>query len=180
MLDIITGERENREIHGITGVCFEDEAEDESDFEDVESLGFQTDEVHDVLGLASDCVGNLFRISMLIRKATPRDRLAKAIQDRREPFMDQFDINYVQERYPRLARPENTWLLKRLGRAITYRRQYLRYCRVHKERLAQPWSEVTPPPPAVQLLAAQHSSWKAYPASPNWHFMELPCQNLSH
>ncbi|KAK0713235.1 hypothetical protein B0T26DRAFT_677595 [Lasiosphaeria miniovina] len=115
----------------------------ESDFEDDdrEDLGAVTDEAPDILDIASDCVGNLFRISMLIRKATPRDRFAKTLQDRRHPFMDQFDINYVQERYPRLAHPGKRWLLERLGRAITNRRQYLRYCREHKERLEQPCIE---------------------------------------
>ncbi|KAK3303684.1 uncharacterized protein B0T15DRAFT_421124 [Chaetomium strumarium] len=58
-------------------------------------------------------------------------------------FMDQFDINHVLERYPKLGKPESRWLCERLGRAITKRRQFLRYARRHKSRVAgdQEWTE---------------------------------------
>lgn len=156
MLDISSGKRENRGIGDIAGLCWDSEEDDDSDFEDVESEipGISTDEVHDILGIASDCVGNLFRISMLVRKATPRDRFVKALQGRRERFIDQFDINYVQERYPRLENPEKRWLLERLGRAITNRRQYLRYCREHKERLEQPQPDAEKSPAAIEATPA--------------------------
>ncbi|KAI1638165.1 hypothetical protein F4809DRAFT_601514 [Biscogniauxia mediterranea] len=92
-------------------------------------------EVQDLLDLniASDCIVGLLEVSLLLYKAKTRDRFMKALQDRRHPFLDQFDINYVQERFPKLARPGANWLLKR---AITNRRQYLRYCREHRERLS--------------------------------------------
>ncbi|KAI0150957.1 hypothetical protein BJ166DRAFT_378545 [Pestalotiopsis sp. NC0098] len=93
-------------------------------------------EVEDLLGIASDTIGSLLRLVILVRKATPRDRHAHALRDQHEPFTDLFDINYVRERYPKLDRPESQWLLERLGRAITIRRQFLRYFREHKERLA--------------------------------------------
>lgn len=92
----------------------------------------------DILDILSDCISSLLRISVLIQKATPRDRFAKALRDRRDPFIDQFDISYVQERYPKLAHPDKRWLVERLGRAITNRRQFIRYSREHRERLEQP------------------------------------------
>ena len=50
--------------------------------------------------------------------------------------MDDFDIAYVAERYPKLAGPDARWLCERLGRAITKRRQFLRYSRDHSRRIA--------------------------------------------
>ncbi|KAI8635553.1 hypothetical protein F5Y19DRAFT_14534 [Xylariaceae sp. FL1651] len=97
----------------------------------------EKNESQDVLDVISDCIQSLLKISILIRKATPRDRFAKALQGN-NPFIDQFDINYVAERYPKLKRPGSMWLCTRLGRAITKRRQFLRYSREHGSRIAGP------------------------------------------
>lgn len=99
-------------------------------------MTIEKDEASDILDVASECIRSLLKISILIRKATPRDRFAKALDGRENPFIDQFDINYVGERYPKLARPGSRWLRERLGRAITKRRQFLRYTREHGTRIA--------------------------------------------
>ncbi|KAK4452751.1 hypothetical protein QBC34DRAFT_29307 [Podospora aff. communis PSN243] len=124
LLEIAVGNQENRTIHADFGTS-ETERPDERD------------EAHDILGVASECIRSLLRISILIRKATPRDRFAKATAtafSRGSPFLDQFDINYVAERYPKLR--GNGTLCDRLGRAITKRRQFFRYSRQHRARTA--------------------------------------------
>lgn len=40
-------------------------------------------------------------------------------------------------KFPRLYRDDREWLRQRLGKAITQRRQYLRYCREHREKLSK-------------------------------------------
>ncbi|KAK0614453.1 hypothetical protein B0T14DRAFT_528535 [Immersiella caudata] len=135
LLDILSGRRENREFvsseapSNALGIGDED-----GDYQG----GPTTSEARDMLDIMSECVSSLFRISVLIQQATPRDRFVKALQDRRDPFNEQFDINHVQERYPKLASQDKKWLVERLGRAITSRRQFIRYCREHRERLEQP------------------------------------------
>ena len=70
---------------------------------------------------------------MLVKSATTRDRYAKAAKAQGEPFDSQFDISHVGHKYPLVHQTD--WLEKRLGKAITQRRQYLRYCRQHRDRL---------------------------------------------
>lgn len=67
---------------------------------------------------------------MMVRNATPRDRYAKAATAP-NPFSDQFDIAHVTQKFPKLK----NWLRDRLGKAITHRRQYLRYCEEHHNAL---------------------------------------------
>jgi hypothetical protein len=119
-------------------------------------------ESQDVLDVATECIRSLLRISILIRKATPRDRFAKALQvvDRNGyEFMDQFDINHVLERYPKLGKPESRGLCERLGRAITKRRQFLRYARRHKSRVAgdPEWTESREEEEAMDSIIAHNA-----------------------
>ncbi len=44
-------------------------------------------------------------------------------------FPDSFDIDYVREKHPKLAHHGKDWLVKRLGKAIAKRRQFMKYCR---------------------------------------------------
>lgn len=133
--NIIIGLRGNKtflkEIYNQVDLIPEDR--DLSEVLPIETI--RTTEVEDILGIASDTIGSLLRLIMLVRKATPRDRHAHALRDHNEPFPKTFDINHVKERYPKLDRPGSEWLLDRLGGAITSRRQFLRYFREHKERL---------------------------------------------
>ncbi|KAK6851945.1 hypothetical protein PG995_012070 [Apiospora arundinis] len=130
LFEIASGNQENRLIESNPGLVDQDstwvQSPDRTDgkYED-----------QDLLELLSKSVGNLLRITVLIRKATPRDRFARALQGN-NPFMDDFDIAYVAERYPKLAKPDARWLCERLGRAITKRRQFLRYSRDHNRRIA--------------------------------------------
>ena len=70
---------------------------------------------------------------MLVKSATTRDRYAKAAKAQGEPFDARFDISHVGHKFPLVHQTD--WLENRLGKAITQRRQYLRYCREHRDKL---------------------------------------------
>ncbi|KAH6719114.1 hypothetical protein BKA61DRAFT_473803, partial [Leptodontidium sp. MPI-SDFR-AT-0119] len=67
-----------------------------------------------------------------------RDRYAKAAAAAiTNPFNDQFDICHVEHKFPTLRKRNDRWLIDRLGRAVTQRRQYLKYCREHHDKTAK-------------------------------------------
>jgi len=116
ILKIVSGARANRQLS---------ECED-----DLES----SDELSELNLSVGDIVTSLFKVSMLVKKATTRDRYAKAASAKEAAFLAEFDIRHVADKYPKLR--TQPWLLQRLGNAITQRRQFLRYCRNHKNRIA--------------------------------------------
>ena len=73
-------------------------------------------------------------MSRLFGKCTIRDRHAKAEATADEKFDDFYDIQHVKHKFG--SAKAGSWLLERLGKAITKRRQYFRYCRTHREKLA--------------------------------------------
>lgn len=103
-----------------------------------------------------DAINNLFRYSIIIRNNTNRDRYAKASAAALSaPFNDEFDISHVWHKFPTLKSKKYEWLIERLGKAITQRRQYLRYCRVHRDKT---WQD---PEPKPMLLRPEFSLPKA-------------------
>jgi hypothetical protein len=116
ILEIVSGDRTNRQM---------------SESDDVSE---SSDELSELSLSVGDVITSLFKVSMLVKKATARDRYAKAASAKEHAFLADFDIRHVADKYPKLrTRP---WLLERLGKAITQRRQFLRYCRNHKHRIA--------------------------------------------
>lgn len=95
-------------------------------------------EIKEIFESITDAINNLFRLSMIIRNNTSRDRYAKAAAAALSvPFDDQFDINHVEHKFPALKTKGKKWLITRLGKAITQRRQYLRYCREHHDKISR-------------------------------------------
>ena len=84
--------------------------------------------------IVPETISSLFRLSIVIQRATPRDRFVKALASVNEPFDSSYDVAHVGQKFPRLQSEDCTWLRERLGNAITQRRQYLRYCREHREK----------------------------------------------
>jgi hypothetical protein len=85
-----------------------------------------------ILEVISESISSLFRIGILVRKATSRDRFSQALQVSDLTFSKHPDISYVRQKYPKLG-PE--WLSDRLGGAIAKRRQFIAYSRDHRSRL---------------------------------------------
>lgn len=116
ILEIVSGGRLNRQVS---------ESDDELEY---------SDELSELNLSVGDIITSLFKVSMLVKKATTRDRYAKAASAKEAAFLAEFDIRHVADKYPKLR--TQPWLLERLGNAITQRRQFLRYCRNHKHRIA--------------------------------------------
>jgi hypothetical protein len=87
--------------------------------------------IQNVLSFVSDTVGSLLRMAMAIRNPAPQDRyLAASKVD--TSFYESYDIDHVRTLYA--DAPE--YLSCRLGRANTARRQFLKYSKDHRTRLA--------------------------------------------
>jgi hypothetical protein len=126
---ICAGERPNR-------------VEDDSDLDDETSSdnpqGFKettlkVSEVRELFLALSGSVTRLFKLSMVIRNPTPRDRYERLASI--EPLSSFLDVQHVREKFPEVEK--RWWLAERLGKANTQRRDYFRYRRKHKERLAR-------------------------------------------
>lgn len=84
-----------------------------------------------IIEVISQSISSLFRIGMLVRKSTPRDRFKRALQAD-VAFPAFFDIDYVRHKHPKI---KEDWLSARLGGGIAKRRQFIKYCRDHRSRL---------------------------------------------
>nr|OQO26600.1 hypothetical protein B0A51_08281 [Rachicladosporium sp. CCFEE 5018] len=121
----------------------EDDSEDSDD---------GTSELSELILSIGDLITSLMKVSMLVRKATTRDRYIRAIQAGGQPFLPDFDVRHVCDKFPRVRSQQ--WLYERLGGAITQRRQFLRYSREHKSRLAhEPLATVPVHEPSPANLA---------------------------
>lgn len=128
-----------------------------------------------ILSMVSECLKALFRIGILVRKATPRDRFERALQQSEFEFSPQFDINYVQERYPKLASHDSRWLASRLGGANAKRRQFINYGRDHKARLEV--EGVDPTVGAMTTVQSSKATTFAVPGNlPPSEFLNLPVE----
>ncbi|KAI1742315.1 hypothetical protein F4680DRAFT_446380 [Xylaria scruposa] len=83
----------------------------------------------------TECIRSLFRIAMVVKRASPKDRFAQALRSSQYAFTDTFDIYHVAEKFPKLRSSDNAWLRRRLGSAIAKRRQFIKYCHEHKLHL---------------------------------------------
>ena len=79
----------------------------------------------------AETVTCLLRLSMVIRNPAPHDQFLKSI-DIDTSYYEEFDINHVREKFPNAQEH----LIVRLGRAISRRRQYLKYREMHHKKLA--------------------------------------------
>jgi hypothetical protein len=82
---------------------------------------------------------SLMKLSMIIRNSPTRDDYLKAAT--RYNFESRYDIGHVKEKHGS-AKGANDWLLERLGKAITRRRQYLKYREDHHGKLSRDWEDI--------------------------------------
>ncbi|CZR61999.1 uncharacterized protein PAC_11896 [Phialocephala subalpina] len=157
---IVSNTRENRTAP------LSSEAEGDSDSEE------EMSEIREIFDSIDDAVKNLFRLSIIIRNSTNRDRYSRAASSAMtSPFNEQFDINHVRHKFPALEKSNKLWLIQRLGRSITQRRHYLRYCREHHAKIARDVSaDEQPkthdePQPMMTGLGSGAKSQKSKPTS---------------
>lgn len=163
---IASGEKPNRQYDADEEDEDEDEDEDENEDETVHENADkdrgpkeEDDELSDsearhitpcseaeeLFKSVKETIASLFRMSIIIRKASPRDRFARAQSSRQAPFDESFDIKHVAQKHPLLDSEGKLWLKERLGKAITQRRQYLRYAREHRNKLSKDVSDLWQP-----------------------------------
>jgi tetratricopeptide (TPR) repeat protein len=130
---------------------------------DADEKSHQLSEAGELFKSVKDTITGLFRISIIIRKASPRDRFAKALAARQEPFDDRFDVDHVSHKFPMLRIKEKEWFKERAGKANTQRRKYLRYARDHRDKLAREPKDLWQPEdigPSTILLPALSQAGK--------------------
>lgn len=79
-----------------------------------------------------ETITSLFKLSMSIRKPTPRDRYPLAAS--LAPYDAAYDIDHVYHKFPYTQlRP---WFMEKVGRANAKRREIMRYEKRHHDKLA--------------------------------------------
>jgi hypothetical protein len=89
-------------------------------------------ELEDALYDITHVITCLYEFSVTIRNPAPRDRLDKCSSINVSHF-EPFDIQHVSDKFPNAER----YLVQRLGKANTRRRQLLRYHEKHHQKIAQ-------------------------------------------
>lgn len=121
-----------RRLQDARDVLAEDESDDQevaADFVDEDDPKTEIQELRESLATVINC---LFQMSMLVRKPAQHD-VHVGSKGADVAAFEPFDYNHVREKYPRA----DDALLKRLGKAITRRRKYLKYRERHAIKLRQ-------------------------------------------
>jgi len=139
-----------------------EDSEDESAFmeDDSDEEEQELSEAEELFESIKDTLASLFRLAVVIRNSSPRDRYARALGGN-NPFIEQFDIAHVGEKFPKLNAESNAWLRDRIGKAIAQRRQYLRYAREHRHKLGKEPVELWKPAAEVPKAFLQAQSQAA-------------------
>ncbi|KAK5658055.1 hypothetical protein OQA88_2611 [Cercophora sp. LCS_1] len=103
-------------------------------------------ELSELFFAINSTINHLFRLAMVIRGRRPRGRLPGPDRDDQDDQLDASrDIIYLEDSLPKTK--TKPWLAERLGKAITQRREYIRYRQSHHVKLArQQVLEEAPPP----------------------------------
>jgi len=111
----------------------------ESEIEATVSSDSATDgegcDLQDLVNSIHDSVTNLFKLSIALRRATPHDRYFKKHGSELCNFNPHFDIDYIWHKLGQGNPPIPSWLIERLGRANTQRREYFKYRELHRTKL---------------------------------------------
>jgi len=139
-LEIITGER----------VPWEDLSDSDSDESEHESPDSEEDPTTELAQLASNMAeinSCLMRLSLAIRNPAPHDQFKESAQIDVTHY-ETFDVDHVRGKFPEAEE----FLVHRLGKAISRRRQYLRYREEHRKKLEQ---GLKPQPILQELVVSQ-------------------------
>ncbi|KAF9693035.1 hypothetical protein EKO04_009157 [Ascochyta lentis] len=105
---------------------------DGSDDESEADEGCSTTELQQLATSIADIITDLMQLSSTIRNPAPHD-LFKRSGNIDTSYYEEFDIQHVKGKFPEAEQ----YLITRMGRAISRRRQYLRYREEHRARLAE-------------------------------------------
>jgi hypothetical protein len=142
-LEIITGER----------VPWEDLSDSDSEGSEDELQPSDEEPTTELAQLASNMAeinSCLMRLSLAIRNPAPHDQFKESSQIDVTHY-ETFDIDHVRGKFPRASE----YLVQRLGKAISRRRQYLRYREEHRKKLEQ---GLKPQPIMSEVLNMQQTT----------------------
>lgn len=95
-------------------------------------------ELQQLLSAIVEVITSLFRLSMVTRKAKPRDRYLRSASF--ASYNDSYDVGHVWHKFTAWNKSRPTkkmeYLIQRFGKANTKRRQYLRYREAHHDKLS--------------------------------------------
>jgi tetratricopeptide (TPR) repeat protein len=147
--------REANEIVSGERVPWEDMSDSDSDYSDNDLVHKDagTTELQQLISNMADIVTCLMRLSMAIRNPAPHDQFKESVHIDTSHF-EVSDIEHVRGKFPNAEEH----LVIRLGKAISRRRQYLRYRDEHRKKLEQglqfPIPEATPGIIVVPIVIA--------------------------
>lgn len=102
-----------------------------------------------------DIIDCLLRLSISVQNPAPHDRF-KSATTTNTSFYEATDIKHVRAKFESAEK----WLVERLGKAITHRRQYFKYRDAHHQKLASgledPETELHGPQSTVASSIPQH------------------------
>ena len=133
----MSGQRPQKQVDAFDAEAFNDEFSDTSDSDRSEDPSSSASgqepvsELSQLLLAIREAITSLYKLSIAIRNPTPRDRYAKAASS--TPIDVSYDIGHVYEKFPQIR--SKAWLLEKLGRGITRRREFLRYREQHREKI---------------------------------------------
>lgn len=126
----MTGARQPLEDVVSDGDSSNTETESESGEGSSQSQG--PSEMRQILTEVSEVVNCLYRLSMSVRNPTGTQRYVKSAHIDTS-FYEPYDLRYVEQKFP----SAKGYLVERLGKAISRRRQYLKYRETHAAKMAQ-------------------------------------------
>ena len=109
----------------------------------------ESTELQQLTASISELITNLMQLSSTIRNPAPHDQF-KQFRNIDTSYYEAFDITHVKDKFPN----SEEFLVTRMGRAISRRRQYLRYREEHRERLAEGLDAVDGPAREVEGTVA--------------------------
>jgi len=126
----VTGARQPLEDVVSDGDSSDTETESESGEGSSQSQG--PSEMRQILTEVSEVVNCLYRLSMSVRNPAGTQRYIKSAHIDTS-FYEPYDLKYVEQKFP----SAKGYLVERLGKAISRRRQYLKYRETHAAKMAQ-------------------------------------------
>ena len=113
-----------------------------------------TSELQQLMSDVVEVITCLLRLSMAIRNPAPHDQFMASGQIDTSNF-ESFDISHVQGKFPNAEE----YLITRLGKAISRRRQYFMYRDKHHKKVAHGIEDVIEAPKAVAEPTGTEVAW---------------------
>ncbi|KAK3950424.1 hypothetical protein QBC32DRAFT_376163 [Pseudoneurospora amorphoporcata] len=126
----------------------EDKDSDSDDFEPYALAGLT--ELSQIVSEASEIINCLFTLSVSIHNPAPHDRFRRSVMTDTSPY-EEFDTAHIRHKFP----SANQGIVRQLGKANSFRRQYFRYREEHHRKLAQglPDERMEPPCDNTKTIA---------------------------